>query len=179
MAIVAKPLEVGELVRWTSAGGGVWRHHVGVIVGVVPAGALPRDHLPAGRWALHFRDNAARREASFLVALKDGSSRGAAGQLHRPRVYQLRRFEEGSDPVIEIRRRRAPRARPGLPVPVAAPSPARLASGATLRPRADCRALVVYRRHWSMRERITAAIAAPVFVALLALLVVGLGRWPA
>lgn len=177
MAVVAKPFAVGDLVRWTSAGGGVWRHHVGVIVAVVPAGAMPFEHLPPGRWSLHCRDNAPRREASFLVALKSERGRGA-GQLYRPRVHHLLHFTEGSDPVLEVRRRRARNVRPGLPVPVGRPrvegGGRRLANGATFRPRVESRALVPYRPRWSRRDRIIAAVAAPVIVGLLALIVAGM-----
>lgn len=177
MAVVAKPFSVGDLVRWTSAAGGVWRHHVGVIVAVVPAGAKPYDHLPAGRWSLHFSGRVTRREASFLVALKSDRGRGA-GQLYRPRVRHLLHFTEGSDPVLELRRRRARSVRSGLPVPARLPrvqdGGRRLANSATFSPRVESRALVLYRPRWSRRDRIIAAVAAPVFLALLALLVVGM-----
>lgn len=176
MAIVAKPFAVGDLVRWTSAGGGVWRHHVGVIVAVVPAGAMPYDHLPAGRWSLHCRDNAPRREVSFLVALKSEGGRGA-GQLYRPRVHHLRHFSHGTDPVLEVRRRRRRSERTGLPVVVSAPtvvSGHRLANGATFRARRESRELVVYRPRMTRRDRIIAAVFAPVVIALLGLIVVGM-----
>lgn len=177
MAIVAKPFAVGDLVRWTSAGGGVWRHHVGVIVAVVPAGAMPYDHLPAGRWSLHCRDNAPRREVSFLVALKSEGGRGA-GQLYRPRVHHLRHFSEGSDPVLEVRRRRRRGERSGLPVPVgpmvSTSSGKRLANGATFRPRRESRELVLYRPRWSRRDKVIAAVFTPVAVLLLGLIVVGM-----
>ena len=177
MAVVAKPFAVGDLVCWTFAGGGGWRHHVGVIVAVVPAGAMPFEHLPPGRWSLHCRDNAPRREASFLIALKSERGRGA-GQLYRPRVHHLLHFTEGSDPVLEVRRRRARGVRSGLPVLVGPPrvsSPGRrLANGATFRPREESRALVVWRPRWSRRDRVIAAVSAPVFLVLLALIVVGM-----
>ncbi len=180
MAVVAKPFEVGDLVRWTSRGGGVWRHHVGVIVAVVPAGAMPYEHMPPGRWTLHCRDNAPRREASFLIALKSERGRGA-GQLYRPRVHHLRRFTEGEPAVVEVRRRSAKGYRPGYDYAVVLhPTHAqrsrgeRLANGATFRARRESRDLVVYRPRWSRRDRIIAAVAAPIILGLLALLVIGM-----
>lgn len=186
MAIVAKPFAVGDLVRWASSSLGVWRHHVGVIVAVVPAGELPHEHVPAGRWSWHCRDNAPRGETSYLIALKDGGH--GVGKLYRPRVRHLRHFSAGG-PVLEVRRRSAKGYRPGYDYAVTvhpyqfphvsrAPAGEHLANGATFRPRVESRALVLYKpRRSRSRSRWRRAALAAAWVAnaaLFAVLVVGL-----
>lgn len=172
---------VGDLVCWASCTGGVWRHHVGVVVAVVPARGNPYQHMPAGSWSTHFRDSATRAAPSYLVALKGA---GRVGQLHRPRVHHLRHYGDEADPILEVRRRSRKGNRPGLdraaamPVPVVrvtlGPVVHRLANGATWHRRPESRDLVVYRRRLSRRDLCIAAAAAPVFATLFWLLVTGL-----
>lgn len=107
MAVVARQFAVGDLVRWTSASGGVWRHHVGVVVAVVPAGERPRQ--PSGAWARLFAEGAATRpHVSFLVALKRGGH--GAGLLYWPRVRHLRPYA-GDTALDVLPSRRVRRAR--------------------------------------------------------------------
>lgn len=175
MTAAAGSFTVGDLVRWTSSAGGVWRHHVGVIVAEVPPGAMPYDHLPPGRWALRCRDNAARPDASYLVALKRAGGRGG-GQLYRPRVRNLRHYAHGAAVVIEGKRDRRGRSGQLVPVhPARRQAPQRrLANGATFRARQEGRALVIWRPRWSPRDVRIAAMASPVLLALLHLLVTGM-----
>lgn len=94
--MTAPSFSVGDLVRWSSASRGHWRHHSGVVVAVVPAGEPPYMHRPKGaRWTWCCDDRSIRRRESYLIALRDGST-GTAGRLYRPRVRHLRHASTAS-----------------------------------------------------------------------------------
>lgn len=167
MAVVAKPFEVGDLVRWTSQARGIQRNRMGVVAAVVPADTPPYLHLPPGRWRVMFRDNVTRPRKSYLVAIK-GEGRGL-GMLHHPHTGTLMHWKEAGRPSDGMRAARqvfdrtaAVLEQQGVHVDVPVH-----------------RALVPYRlcapwwRTLTRRDRIIAACAAPVVVALLAAMVVG------
>lgn len=109
MRLTLTDFRVGQLVRWSSASRGVWRHRVGVVVAEVPADGRPLDCLPGGAWTVCFRGELLRPEASFLVALQ------ASRRLYHPRLSALLPYEAaGSEPssrpvrpYARIRRNRA------------------------------------------------------------------------
>lgn len=180
MAVVVRALAVGDRVRWASATRGVWRHHEGVIVAVVPAGGHAMDSVPDGRWVLRFRPHPAPRpQVSYLVAAIGVGSRAASGLLYHPRSRHVIRAGDAG-PLIDTHRRRGARAG-SLPVVIdriakAAPNLAgrTLRNGATFIEARACRDLVPYRRAWAWREVRWLVVASPVLLALLALLVIGM-----
>ncbi len=93
---MAATFERSQLVRWTSQGRGVVRHHVGVVYLVVPAG-VPIRGLVAGlvdRFSFRALRLAGgnRSETSYLVAVTEGGKRGKA-RLHWPHASKLRPYE--------------------------------------------------------------------------------------
>lgn len=90
--MAAPAFDRGDLVRWTSQARGTERHHVGVVVlvlpGGVPIGAL-LDGL-ASRYSLRamHRASGVRPERSYLVALVGQRGAGKA-RLHWPRASLL------------------------------------------------------------------------------------------
>ena len=82
----------GDLVRWTSQGRGTVRHHVGVVVLVVPGGVqidtlLERMALRYSLRSMH-RAHGCRPEKSYLVALTNARGAGKA-RLHWPHASLL------------------------------------------------------------------------------------------
>lgn len=82
----------GELVRWTSQARGSARHHVGVVVLVVPGG-VPLGPLLEGLGARYNlramqRSQGPRPDTSYLVALTGARARGKA-RLHWPHATLL------------------------------------------------------------------------------------------
>lgn len=82
----------GALVRWSSQARGTVRHHVGVVVLVVPGG-VPIDTLLAGlasRYSMRAMRQAhgCRVDKSYLVALTNARGAGKA-RLHWPHASLL------------------------------------------------------------------------------------------
>lgn len=89
-------LKKGDLVRWSSQSRGQSRHHVGVVVLVVPAGMpiqLVTDRL-GDRYSLRamHRAHGPRAELSYLVVRTDVRSGGRA-RLHWPHASLLRPYD--------------------------------------------------------------------------------------
>lgn len=94
-----KPLpefERGALVRWSSQARGTTRHHVGVVVLVVPGGTLIDTLLGGlkGTYSLRAMRQASgvRSDKSYLVALTSARSRGKA-RLHWPHASLLKAYD--------------------------------------------------------------------------------------
>ena len=88
-------LKRGDLVRWSSQSRGTQRHHVGIVVLVVPAGVpihvlLPRLEPRYSLRAMH-RAHGVRSEPSYLVARTDVRGAGRA-RLHWPHASLLERY---------------------------------------------------------------------------------------
>lgn len=90
-----KPVPVfgrGDLVRWTSQARGSVRHHVGVVVLVVPGGVPlgPLLESLGRRYSLRAmqRSQGPRPDTSYLVALTGARGRGKA-RLHWPHAALL------------------------------------------------------------------------------------------
>lgn len=91
----APTFQRGQLVRWTSQARGTERHHVGVVVLVVPAGypiGLALDAMRA-RYSLRamHRANGTRSDVSYLVALTSMRGGGKA-RLHWPHASLLKPY---------------------------------------------------------------------------------------
>lgn len=88
-------LKRGDLVRWSSQSRGTHRHHVGVVVLVIPAGVPIETLLPglAQRYSLRAMHSARgnRPDVSYLVARTDVRGAGKA-RLHWPHAVHLERY---------------------------------------------------------------------------------------
>lgn len=89
-------LKRGDLVRWSSQSRGVERHHVGVVVLVIPGG-VPIQALLEGlatRYSLRamHRAHGSRPERSYLVARTDVRGAGKA-RLHWPHASLLEPYQ--------------------------------------------------------------------------------------
>lgn len=88
-------LKRGDLVRWSSQSRGTDRHHVGVVVLVVPAGVPIQTLLPglAARYSIRamHRAHGVRSETSYLVARTDVRGAGKA-RLHWPHASLLETY---------------------------------------------------------------------------------------
>lgn len=88
----ATDLKRGDLVRWSSQSRGTQRHHVGIVVLVVPPGVPIQALLErlATRYSLRamHRAHGVRSEPSYLVARTDVRGAGKA-RLHWPHASLL------------------------------------------------------------------------------------------
>lgn len=88
-------LKRGDLVRWSSQSRGTQRHHVGIVVLVVPPGVPIQALLErlATRYSLRamHRAHGIRSEPSYLVARTDVRGAGKA-RLHWPHASLLERY---------------------------------------------------------------------------------------
>ena len=88
-------LKRGALVRGSSQSRGTDRHHVGVVVLVVPAGVPIQTLLPglAARYSIRamHRAHGVRSETSYLVARTDVRGAGKA-RLHWPNASLLETY---------------------------------------------------------------------------------------
>lgn len=87
-----KEMKRGDLVRWSSQSRGTERHHVGVVVLVIPPGVPIQTLLDGlgkryGLRAMH-RAHGLRSETSYLVARTDVRGAGKA-RLHWPHASLL------------------------------------------------------------------------------------------
>lgn len=85
----------GTLVRWTSQARGTVRHHVGIVVLVVPGGVPMGTLLPGltAKYSLRAMHRAlgSRPEKSYLVALTNARGAGKA-RLHWPHASLLKPY---------------------------------------------------------------------------------------